>query len=154
MIAIRPVTSDDCRTVWEWSNDPIVRTASFQSLPIPWERHEQWFRDKLADRHCRYFMVVDEGRPVGQMRFELADGEAEVHIDVSASERSRGKGTEALRLGCGMLRAEGFGRRVVARIKPDNLASIRLFERVGFVRAGRVLVGSDVAERMVLESPS
>jgi RimJ/RimL family protein N-acetyltransferase len=151
VITIRPATADDSQIVWEWSNDPTVRAVSFQSSPIPWDGHERWFQEKLTDPLCRFFIIVDNERPVGQLRFEMSGDAAEAHISVSAGERGRGCGAEALRLGCGAIRAAGPLRRVIARIKPDNQTSIQLFARAGFVDAGAVDVVGQPARQMVFD---
>jgi len=37
LLRLRPVCADDCRMIWEWANDPLVRSQSFANDPIPWE---------------------------------------------------------------------------------------------------------------------
>jgi RimJ/RimL family protein N-acetyltransferase len=51
-------------------------------------------------------------------------------------ERGRGVASEAVRLACRHALVEHGFHRVQAEIYGDNLASQRLFERVGFVREG------------------
>lgn len=140
MLRVRPLTDDDCRLLWAWVNDPGVRAASFQSQPIPWEEHVAWFHAKRADPQRAMFIVLDDAqRPIGQVRFEPedADGGAEVIISIAGDHRGRGLGTEALRAACEAYRPLGLARRVMAYIKPENVASIRIFEKAGFAPRGR-----------------
>jgi RimJ/RimL family protein N-acetyltransferase len=50
--------------------------------------------------------------------------------------RGAGIGSQAVRLACGLAFAQGGMHRVQAEVYSDNLASQRLFERVGFTREG------------------
>ena len=58
-------------------------------------------------------------------------------LHVRADSRGRGIGTQLLR--ALMERASTLGKRVmIAGVDADNAASIRLHERLGFTRAGRL----------------
>jgi len=68
-LSLRHVRKDDCRLLWEWANDPKVRSASFSENSIPWERHVEWFNSKLNGRNCIFYVAVDNyGMPVGPIR--------------------------------------------------------------------------------------
>lgn len=143
MLSVRPVTDEDCRLLWEWVNDPGVRVSAFQSHPIAWNEHCAWFRAKRADARWVMFIVMDDAqRPVGQVRFEPQEqnGDAEVAISIAREWRGRGYGTEAVRLACAAYRRAGHTVRIMAYIKPENLASVRAFEKVGFAMHGRKFI--------------
>ena len=133
-LTIRPATEADCRLLWEWVNEPAVRASAFHSALIPWEEHEAWFRRKLADRACFLYIAVDRrGEPVGQVRFDLQpDGRADIDLSIAKAHRQRGCGAQALRLACERAQEAARPSRWVARIKPENHASIRTFEKAGF----------------------
>lgn len=152
VLQIRPVADEDCRLLWEWANDPSVRALSFQPSSIPWEEHVAWFGRKTADPNCHLYIVTDEAKhPVGQVRFDIQpDGSAETSISISKECRNRGYGTEALRLACHAFYQAVQVTRIVAYCKPQNLASIRVFEKAGFVPRGRELVKGHEATCMSL----
>lgn len=58
-------------------------------------------------------------------------------ISIAREHRARGLGTEALWLACEMLGASGKAARIVARIKSENVASLRAFQKAGFVFQGK-----------------
>ena len=155
MLSVRPVTDDDCRLLWEWVNEPGVRSFAFQSHFIPWEEHRAWFAAKRVDPCWVMFIVLDEiRRPVGQVRFEPQDQDGaatEVAISIGREWRGRGYGTEAIRLACEAYRRMGQAARVVACIKPENVASLRIFEKAGFVLQGRQYVRGHDAVCMSFE---
>jgi len=143
---------EDCTLLWEWVNDSEVRASAFHSDPIPWEKHVAWFRRKRVDPNCYiYILVNQDDHPVGQVRFEIqADGSAEVDIALARHQRGHGYGVKALRLACEQLRKSATVTQIVAYIKPQNVASIRAFERAGFLHRGKEWVKGIEAVGMIL----
>ncbi len=141
-LRLRPVQEADCRLLWEWINDPTVRQASFHSGTVDWEEHVRWFAARREDARCRMFLVLDgAAQPVGQVRVELAaNGGAEIDLSIAAPFRGQGYAAQVLRLTGDQLASHAGVRQMRARIKPENAASIRVFERAGFVCTGGVWV--------------
>lgn len=134
-VRLRRAGGDDCRQVWEWANDPEVRSASFTSDPIPWDAHCVWFERRLRDPETALFLAFDlEDQPVGQVRFQGEGEDAVVSISIAGEQRGRGYGQAVLREALRLFRAGGPARAVRAYIKEDNAASQRLFEAAGFQR--------------------
>lgn len=134
-LRLREAIDEDCRLLWEWANDPVVRAASFRSGPIEWEEHVRWFQDRERAGRRIYILMDAAQRPIGQVRFDMAAmPEALVDLSVEESLRGRGYGSDGLRLACAHLAKAVPGALVRALIKPDNVASLRTFERAGFIR--------------------
>jgi RimJ/RimL family protein N-acetyltransferase len=138
-LKLRPVAESDCRLIYDWANDPDVRAVSFDSAPIPWETHEQWFRGKLANPQVKFWLAADaSGQPVGMVRFEVAGAEATISISLAASARGRSLGALLIWAACRRLfREQPEVTRVLAWIKPDNEPSKRAFQKAGFLEAAR-----------------
>jgi RimJ/RimL family protein N-acetyltransferase len=133
-VALRPAREDDCRRVFEWASDPETRAASFHPEPIPWSDHERWYAASLESgtRHLR--IAEAGGVPVGLARLDRMDDDpaaAEIGIHLAPEHRGRGLSVPVLLAARTEAEALGFAK-VVARIRPDNLRSIRAFERAGF----------------------
>jgi len=136
-LRLRPARETDCRQLWEWANDPQVRSAAFSRATIPWEQHQAWFASKMKDPNCRIFVAENEqGKAVGQFRVDwrsAGDGE----IDVSVAAECRGAGVGAVLIDMGTNRAfEGRPGRLHALVKAENQASRRAFEAAGFTSLG------------------
>lgn len=138
VLRLRAVHDEDCALLWRWANAPEVREVSFETDPIPWKAHVEWFRTKRADRDCHFYIVTEkDGCPVGFVRFEVgSDGTAEVAIVIDEERRGRGYGAAALRIASARFLGATRASEVLAYIKPTNQASIRAFERAGFLHAG------------------
>ena len=151
VLQLRPVREEDARRIWEWSNEPGTRAASFSSDPVPWEEHVRWFRGKLADPHCRFYMASDAvGRPIGQIRFDLVSAEAEVSVSLDVEFRGRGYGAALIRLACQKLFDESAVRTIHAYLKEANEASARAFLDAGFEDRGSKTVRGQRARHFAL----
>ena len=134
-VTLRPARPEDARRVWHWRNDPETRRASLDSAPIPLATHEAWFRESLARRDRRLYIVLEGGQEGGVIRLDIRDGEAEVSIHLAPERRGRGLGAAALRVAA----TEAFSsiglERLVAVVKADNHASRKAFLAAAFLVA-------------------
>jgi len=132
-VNVRRVSKDDGELLWRWANDPHVRAMSFSQEPIPWDVHVQWFEKKLQDPSCHLFLFTNSlGAPVGQVRFDLDDKEAELHVSVDSMYRGQGYGSTIIRLAVEELMSVAPIRQVHAFVRPENQSSVRAFERASF----------------------
>ncbi|GIK39312.1 MAG: UDP-2,4-diacetamido-2,4,6-trideoxy-beta-L-altropyranose hydrolase [Chloroflexota bacterium] len=148
---LRPAEESDCELLWQWANEAEVRKSAFHSQYIPWENHVQWFAKKLKDSHCFQFLAFNEqNEAVGQVRFDLANNE-EAEIDVSIDKRKRGLGYGALLIkeGVASLAGNSSITCVHSFVKIDNQASIRAFEKAGFIQQGSELVKEQLCVHLI-----
>jgi RimJ/RimL family protein N-acetyltransferase len=139
VIAVRPARAEDAELLLDWANEPLTRAMSFYPEPIDRATHEAWLAERLADPATRLLIGLEGQVPVGQVRLTRdPDGTVEVGIGVAADVRGRGVGRELLdaALDAGRRDTSLAARRFVARIRPDNTASIALFTGAGFRPAG------------------
>lgn len=135
-LSLRPASLEDAQLLLDWANDPAVRAASFDSSPIPLETHVRWLADKLAGGETAFYICESSSRPVGYARVERRDehtGELAVSVDQTCRGRGYGKTLIELAAAAGSS-ALGVGR-VTARVKRENLASLRAFQAAGFAEA-------------------
>jgi len=147
-VRLRPAAPDDCRRIWEWRNEQSTREASFNKDPIPFEEHERWFGQKMTDPLTRIFVVLNrDGQEIGYLRFDITGDEAEISISIDRTQRGKGYGIAAIKIGSDQILATEPVRRIVARILRGNDASIAAFQQSGFVLRGyNQTVGVDACE--------
>ena len=140
-IRLRKATLDDCRTLFDWRNDPVTVAMSLVSEPVPWENHVAWFESSLQNPKRHLLVAELAGQPVGTIRFDDVDDTAEISITVSPDQRGKGMGTSLLDAADGWAREELGLDRVIARIKETNPASIAIFKKSGYeiTETGEVL---------------
>ncbi|HZP14825.1 MAG TPA: GNAT family N-acetyltransferase, partial [Nocardioides sp.] len=144
MLDLTPVTLSHARLLWEWANEPGVRSAAFSPATIPWDDHVRWLESQVADLATHFYVASRDGEPVGQVRFSVEDDHAEVHISVRVDARRQGVGPALIAAGSRQLFADAPVRKVEARIRPDNVASIGAFLDAGYRADGE---GSDGGTR-------
>jgi UDP-2,4-diacetamido-2,4,6-trideoxy-beta-L-altropyranose hydrolase len=134
-VRVRRASMADARLLWRWANDPDTRAASFASEQIPYPDHVRWLQERLADRSCLLVVGWNAAGPLGQVRFDRRDGEAEVSVSVAPEHRGTVGG---LLLESAMRRFQRLFPQVmlVARVKNDNEPSRRLFVGAGFQLVG------------------
>jgi RimJ/RimL family protein N-acetyltransferase/ubiquinone/menaquinone biosynthesis C-methylase UbiE len=134
---LRAIEEQDMPLLFEWRNlDQIVAMSSTQRA-VTWEEHTAWFSRIFNDKNCIVYIVEQDNKPIGQIRFDL-DGknQAVVSIYLLPEYCGRGLGTSTLRSACGKLQERHPGLHAVqAKIRADNPRSMRSFEKAGFLAA-------------------
>ena len=135
-------TRQDCNLVFSLSNDPLVRTCSFNTNKIEYEQHCKWFAKTVSDKNTLFFLIFDNDNFVGQIRFNRESEQAtECVISLSITKEYRGKhiACDCLQLGIEELKKNWYNiNSVVAEVKDENTASNALFLREGFELISKV----------------
>lgn len=134
-LQLRLFREDDCQLLFFWANDAAVREASFHSDAISWEEHQRWFSERIRDPDTVIYVAENrEHKPIGQVRFQLAAERATLSVCVAPEVRGAGWGKELIMFSVHALERSHAVKRIDAFVKPENRASIHLFESCGFDR--------------------
>jgi len=139
-LTLRLASKDDCLLLWELANDPSVRLQSLSMDPIPWESHVKWFNEKIDDINTVIVIGEDgEKRAIGVRRFEIQnDKSVRSSIIIKSEFRSKGYGTELIRVSNDYLFKNYDVQVHNAYIKPNNISSLKAFEKLGYVNQGTI----------------
>ncbi len=76
---------------------------------------------------------MDNDQCVGQVRITIDNEEAEIGYSIDESFRGRGCGNTIIALAMNVIEKD-FPKikKIVAKVKPDNIASKKIFENAGF----------------------
>ena len=147
---LRRVREEDGRLIWEWANDPSVRAVSFSSEPIVWEQHLKWFQSKLNDPDCIFYVALnEEDIPVGQIRYDVKNGEATVSISLGSSFRGKGYGNEIIELSSWKLFNILDAKSIHSYVKMGNEASVKMFLEAGFKKMGMEMMYGEQAVHLM-----
>ncbi|MBA8829263.1 RimJ/RimL family protein N-acetyltransferase [Alpinimonas psychrophila] len=138
-MTVREANWADCETLFMWRNDPSTRSASLETGEVSWESHGSWFRAALSSSTRHIFIVeatfAESISSVGMCRFDVENETAEVSINLNPSLRGKGLSLEVLSAALDYFRNGSRSETtIIARVRVDNPASLRLFERAGFER--------------------
>ena len=134
MLKLREIELADIDLLFEWANDSLTRKNSFHSDMIQYEDHKKWFGRMMSDDSVLQYIMMEDEIPVGQIRLNLEAEKAEIGYSIAAEYRGRGYGHKILQLIKREIRNKHPEiRKLVARVKPDNEASNRLFISEGYI---------------------
>lgn len=79
-VEVRVARLDDSQNLFQWRNHPAIREVSRNTNEIDWHSHQNWFASVLADTERILLIGQRSGNPVGVVRFDVQNDEAEISI--------------------------------------------------------------------------
>lgn len=132
-IELRSAKREDAQQLFKWVNDPVSRKYSSNPDSVPWETHKKWFEKKLKEGKSRLLILEDEGKALGQMRFDpIGEKSWEISIGLESSLRGKGFGLESLELGTQYAWKKLHASKILARVRVENLISYKVFQKAGY----------------------
>ena len=136
---LRKAEPDDENMLLEWANDKETRNNSFSSHEISPEEHRQWFFGVLNDPDRIQYIMMDGDTPVGQIRLDISDNEAEISYSIAPTHRRKGYGHIIL----GLIKEQALTdcpsiTKLKGSVKTHNKESMKCFENNGFEEIYRV----------------
>jgi RimJ/RimL family protein N-acetyltransferase len=151
-IKLRVAEEKDVDDTFQLTTQKDIRKISFCSDEITLKSHREWFLQKLSDSNCLFLIAEQEGVFIGQVRFDIKNGEAVVSISLLENFRGMGAGavifTGALKF-LASLHPEVL--LLSAYIKKDNSVSISFFSKLGFEYSGQIKINDINALQYRLE---
>jgi len=134
-LQIRRAGINDLNRYYEWVSDPEVRMVALNTSPVSLSTHTNWFNTKLSDRNTFMYVLCKGQEEIGQVRFDLVEGENSAVISYSIDRKFRNQG-----LGAAVLKiaSEQFVRDLkeniilTAIVRIENVASNNVFRALGF----------------------
>ena len=133
-IKIRFANTNDCEDVYAWRSDSISRSMFFNNSTHSIEEHRDWFESSLININRKLYIGELATSKIGICRFELNTTDSFVEVSINMNPQSRGSGLGKRFLTSSVeqyLKSNQYD--LLAKIKPDNLASLRIFKSSGFM---------------------
>ena len=129
---LRPVEKEDYEKILEWRNDPDVRFNSLTQHIISIDGHIEYWDEFLKNMMNFAFIVVHNNKDIGVLKLQNINKTTyEIDIFISKSYRNKGFGPQILMIAKEKAVQKGI-KKLIAKIKYDNKASKKAFEKVGF----------------------
>ena len=127
-LSLTLATSEDVRFIFELANDPSVRAQAINTGAIAWDDHVNWFSQKLRSSETKIYIARAWKKLLGQVRLDRqADGWL-ISYSIVANQRGLGLGTQLIAEAMKLHR----GDLLKAQVRNDNVASMKVFEKLGF----------------------
>ena len=132
-IKMRLATISDSESLFDWRSDRLSRSMSFDDTIPTFEEHRAWFENSLSNVNRTMYVGELGTDKIGVCRFDLNKSEslAEVSINMNPKSRGRGLGKRFLTEGVECY-LENNKYDLLAKVKPENIASLKIFEAAGF----------------------
>lgn len=129
---IRP-TKEYADAVLKMRLDPVARA---QSLTFTENQSVEDFFPKFLEKYFTIsslppLFIRNGEKRIGTLRFNRIEDGIEISIVIDETERGKGLGLQVLAEVNGWLKEQGV-HDVIAKIKENNVASIRIFEKAGY----------------------
>lgn len=135
VLHFRKAEENDVDLYFEWANDPVVRSLSYNKNPILYESHVKWFQNKIKNPNSLMLIFSNqENIPVGQVRIDpgVESGDPIIGVSVAGKFRGKGLGSEIIRLASNHYLDKYPTGKIRACIFSTNQASIQSFTKAGF----------------------
>lgn len=131
MKQLKPVTIDDAMLLYQWANDPITRSNSFNPAKIDYSSHEKFVNTKIQSQNTLWYILTVDQISAGQVRLECDGTVGTIHYSIGPDFRGKGYGKDMLeKLEC--IAYENGIRVLVGDVKNTNIASQHVFEKLHY----------------------
>ena len=143
-ILLRAVELSDVDTLYRWENDTAQWATANTHAPLSrtqlWNYANDYDGDIYAHRNIRFIICLrDNGKSIGTIDiydFDPANNHATIGVYISANERGKGYGVQALRLATQYAyRCIGI-KQMIAIATADNVASQAMLAAAGYTHCG------------------
>ncbi len=135
---LRKASKEDMDLLFAWANEPAVRRNSFSTAEIAYDEHKRWFADLLQRKDSRQYIYMYDNEPIGQARITVSGETAEIGYSICAEKRGMGHGKKLLQQLYKQVREDvPEVKKLIAKVKPDNIASQKAFRDAGYLEKYR-----------------
>lgn len=140
-LQLRRATPDDCERIWRWRNDPRTRRSAFDPRPIDLAAHRNWYQGVLDNPRQILLIGTILDREIGVLRYDMdeesAEESAEISVYLDPERHGLGLGSRLIAAGSRWIKNERPAvKDLVARIRPENAASLKAFQDAGYRAEG------------------
>lgn len=130
-LVVRGASLEDAKRIWEIRNHPASRQESLNQNEIPLNDHLSWFKNKYFENQDNACFVLEHQEMIaGYCRLDYENNSYVVSIAIDPGYHGKGLGTILLGESLHQLNTNKI---VLATVKKDNPASLRIFEKNGFI---------------------
>ncbi|MFW0758846.1 UDP-2,4-diacetamido-2,4,6-trideoxy-beta-L-altropyranose hydrolase [Pseudomonas sp. H11T01] len=132
-LQLRQATIEDARLLFDGRNAESVRRWALQSEKINWESHQAWLAATLSNPQRLLLIAHAADGPVGVLRYDRDQAQAEVSIYLFEGRSGLGWGRALLARGEAYVVAHWPDLRIItAQVLAANQASLTLFRHAGY----------------------
>lgn len=131
---LREANVFDVKQTFKWASNPQVRQFSFNSDPIAYTSHHEWFSKKIESNNCLYLIFENAIDKLGSIRFDFDEhNNATVSYLIEPAFHGKGYGKSILEMGLTKLQSiRRENLNIIGYVRSENIASVKIFEKLNF----------------------
>ncbi|MDD5433502.1 MAG: GNAT family N-acetyltransferase [Candidatus Pacebacteria bacterium] len=132
-VKLRKADSSDIEFLWHLRNQPEVFKFFKNPKPVAFQEHLAWIMPILEGVSSKELFVIEvEGKQAGQVRMDIEGEEAQISVSLLPKFQGKGIAYVALKMMVEKMKKKKKIKILQAEIHQDNIASQKLFARLGF----------------------
>lgn len=149
---LRPVHENDCDILLNMRNADFVRDSMINSKIIESNEHKTWFSNMLLDNSKEFFIFEIDDRIEGAIGFfEITEEEANWTFYLKENLFKKGRATKMCSMALNLFFQNYESRRIKTYVKSNNLPSIKIHKKLGFIENFNNFKETDQLSCFVLE---
>ena len=135
----RMAKESDFMLIFNWINDPFVRSMSFDRSFITLETYKEEFQ-KVMSQQNTHLLIIEQHEdsskwiPIAQVHI---DKDGEITMSLASEFRGKHLAKPVIKAGIAYIRRYPSIKKLVAHIKDENITSVKAFEKAGFRLNGK-----------------
>ena len=130
VLQFKKIKFEDTRILFKWANLKSVRKNSLNKKKITYNHHLNWIKKYLKNNKKNIGNIIYKyKKPIGLIRLDKKNRIFFISYLIAPKYRKKGNATKALKLFIKNLKNIN---KIVAIVKNDNKASIKIFESLSF----------------------
>lgn len=132
-VYLRDIEEKDIDLLFKWETDEYDRKNSLSTQRLSYDEHCAWFGNMIKNPNCVIWILRVDDEDVAQIRLDIKEETAEIDYSVSSNRRGEGFGKLILQRTTQRVKEElSYIKKLVAKVKTDNIASWKDFEANGY----------------------
>lgn len=124
---LREIHFDDSPILFDWANDAVARSNSFNEKQIELEEHEQYIKNMIVNPLTTQYILEIDGIPVGTIKDKILNDCIQLGYEISPQHRN--KGLSVILMNLYLYERRG---KFLCEIKSTNIPSIKMVQRCGY----------------------
>ncbi len=122
----------DTDIIYKWAIDPEIRKYSFDQKPIEYEKHVEWFKSKIKDDACLYYILRLGNNNLGSIRLDVnKEGIGLISYLIEPDLQGKGYGLLLLKKIENIIKGRSI-TKLVGSVLAENFASLKIFRKMGY----------------------
>jgi UDP-4-amino-4,6-dideoxy-N-acetyl-beta-L-altrosamine N-acetyltransferase len=133
--SLRPFTEGDKDIIYNWRNSERIRLNMYNDQPIPYDKHDQWFKEVLDNQMSYYRLFMYRNQPLGLVSFKKDSSKEQTCVwgfYIGENNVPKGSGTIMGILGLDYAFQCLNMKTVIGEVLDFNYKSKKFHQKLGF----------------------